>query len=417
MRTISHNVSQLRDCYGCGICAIICPKNIITVKLNQDGFYQPQLCDDHSCTQCGLCLSVCAYSSDTLLDLDNCNVTGYAAWSNDRLIRSKCSSGGLSFELGAHLIKLGYKACGVKYDPTVGRAEHFIATDVETYASSIGSKYIQSYTIPGFSQLNRNDKFFVTGTPCQIDSLRRYIRRYKIEHNYVLMDFFCHGVPSMNLWRKYTAMVSDQIGRISFASWRNKQAGWHNSWVMGIDGARKAAPQNWDADAPHLESKAGSHEYLSPKSNGDLFYSFFLDNTCLGKACYDKCKYKIDRSAADIRVGDLWGKKYKMNAEGVSGVLVFTDRGRAVVAQLTGCTIFEEDVSAVVDGQMELPPHLPLARRYLLKLFTTHLTLKATYRLYQWYLLPARLFNRALITARRMVIPNALKPLTSFTKK
>ncbi len=417
MKTISHNVSHLLNCYGCGICAIICPKNIITVRLNQDGFYQPLVCDDHSCTQCGLCLSVCAYSSDRLLDVDNCEVTGYAAWSNNPLIRHKCSSGGLSFELGAHLINQGYKACGVKYDPSAGRAEHFIATDVDTYALSIGSKYIQSYTLPGFSQLNRNEKFFVTGTPCQIDSLRRYIRKYKVEHNYVLMDFFCHGVPSMNLWRKYTAMIECQIGHISFASWRNKQAGWHDSWAMGIDGAQPSRHRGSGAGTFELESKAEDYEYFSPKKNGDLFYSFFLDNTCLGKACYDNCKYKVNKSAADIRVGDLWGQKYNQHDEGVSGVLALTDRGRDVIAQLTSCTILAEDVAIVAAGQMKLSPLMPFARKYLLRLFATRLTLRATYRLYQLYLLPARLFNRALITARRMVIPNALKPLTSFTKK
>ena len=27
---------------------------------------------------------------------------------------------------------------------------------------------------------------------------------------------------------------------------------------------------------------------------------------CLGSACYKQCKYKLDNSAADLRVGDLW---------------------------------------------------------------------------------------------------------------
>jgi len=319
--------------------------------------------------------------------------------------------------LGAHLINQGYKACGVKYDPSVGRAEHFIATDIGTYALSIGSKYIQSYTLPGFSQLNRNDRFFVTGTPCQIDSLRRYIRKYKIEHNYVLMDFFCHGVPSMNMWRKYTAMVEDQIGRICFASWRDKRAGWHDSWAMGIDGVRKSRREGSGNDTSRLESKAENYEYFSPKGNGDLFYSFFLDNSCLGKACYDKCKYKVNKSAADIRVGDLWGQKYNKTDEGVSGVLALTNRGRDVIAQLTTCTILVEDVAVVVEKQMTLSPRMPFVRKYLLRLFATRLTLKATYRLYQLYLLPTRLFNRAMIIVRFMMPTTSLKAPTYLPKK
>ena len=48
--------------------------------------------------------------------------------------------------------------------------------------------------------------------------------------------------------------------------------------------------------------------YNKKRSEGDLFYKFFLGNMCLGRACYKDCKFKYLNSAADIRIGDLLGK-------------------------------------------------------------------------------------------------------------
>ena len=126
-----------------------------------------------------------------------------------------------------------YKACGVRYNPELRRAEHFIAETLEEFQPSVGSKYIPSFSAEAFSRINKKEKNFVTGTPCQIDSFRRMIRHFKVEDNFVLMDFFCHGVPSLLLWNKYLSEVESRIGQSTFISWRNKTTGWHDSWAMG----------------------------------------------------------------------------------------------------------------------------------------------------------------------------------------
>lgn len=69
---------------------------------------------------------------------------------------------------------------------------------VEELIPSIGSKYIQSYTEEAFKKIDRKQKYLVTGTPCQIDSFRRFIRKFRCEDNFILMDFYCHCVPSMH---------------------------------------------------------------------------------------------------------------------------------------------------------------------------------------------------------------------------
>ena len=174
------NISNIKNCYGCGVCAKVCSKEIIKIVLNDEGFYEPRITDGAKCTDCGLCKDVCSYSYNDL-SLAASFVKSYAAWSNEPAVRRKCSSGGVGFELGRTLINNGYKVCGVKYNPDSNRAEHYIATTVEELIPSIGSKYIQSYTVDGFKAINRKEKYLVTGTPCQIDSFRRYIRKFRLE--------------------------------------------------------------------------------------------------------------------------------------------------------------------------------------------------------------------------------------------
>lgn len=347
------NISQVHDCYGCGVCATACGRKIIEIGLNAEGFYEPHITDPNKCTNCGICTEVCAYLHDDL-SLQNPEIHPYAAWSNDYLVRRKCSSGGAGFEIGKYLLGQGYKVCGVRYDADKNRAEHYIATNVEELIPSAGSKYIQSYTVDGFKAINRKEKYLVTGTPCQIDSFRRYIRKFRCEDNFVLLDFFCHGVPSMLLWKKYTEWAEKQVGKIVYASWRNKWTGWHDSWAMGIDGEKHGEKINWH-DSYDMLIREKKSFIESRLSQGDMFYQIFLGDCCLGKQCYGHCKYKYDKSSADIRIGDLWGKTYKDNEDGVSCAVAFTKKGDEILKQCN-CEFVEHSFDVVAEGQMKTCP-------------------------------------------------------------
>lgn len=338
---MKHNISQFNNnCYGCGVCAIACPQKIIEIKENAKGFYGPVVSEPDRCTDCGLCLSVCAFNDTRVLPgTEHSEPNYYAAWSKDETIRRETSSGGIGFVLAKHLIEQGFKACGVRYNPEKNRAEHFIANTVENYLPSIGSKYIPSYTFDGFSKLNRKERFFVSGTPCQIDSLRRWIRKVRIEDHFILMDFFCHGVPSLTLWRKYLQYVG--AGTINQVKWRDKTTGWHDSWTIKIINRNSSIYRS------------------SLLRNNDLFYRFFLGNFCLGEACYH-CKYKMASSAADIRIGDLWGDAYDKNQKGVSALLAITKKGKKLVETLDDCQLIQHPASVVLEGQMQTSASKPL---------------------------------------------------------
>lgn len=271
-----NNITKYTHCFGCGVCAASCGKKLISIQLNKNGFYEPHISEPDKCTSCGICLEVCAFAHKDLANNDAAPLKSWAAWSNDGDVRRKCSSGGVGFEIGKQLIEKGYKAVGCRYDTKEQRAEHYIATTVDDFVASIGSKYIQSYTADAFRQIKKKgEKYLVTGTPCQIDSFRRMIRRFKCEDNFVLLDFFCHCVPSMHVWKAYMKMLEPKIGKITYASWRNKfDYGWHDSWLMGIDGEKTEQSVDWHdsynffaVGGVHLFSTAGHKEICSINSS------------------------------------------------------------------------------------------------------------------------------------------------------
>lgn len=362
-----NNINKVHNCYGCGVCATACGRKIIEIGLNADGFYEPHITDESKCTNCGICTEVCAYLHDAL-SLKETEIHPYAAWSKDHLVRRKCSSGGAGFEIGKYLLGQGYKVCGVRYDADKNRAEHYIATTVEELVPSAGSKYIQSYTVDGFKAINRKEKYLVTGTPCQIDSFRRYIKKFRCEDNFVLLDFFCHGVPSMLVWKKYTEWAEKQVGKITYASWRNKWTGWHDSWAMGIDGKQKGKTENGQDNSIVELLKECHNEIESFRSKGDMFYTLFLNDSCLGKQCYKHCKYKYRNSSADIRIGDLWGSTYKEDNEGVSCAISFTQIGHEILLH-SNCKLIEHPFDVVAEGQMKKMPkikwHFGIIRKLL----------------------------------------------------
>lgn len=352
------NISNIKNCYGCGVCAKACAKQIINIHLNSDGFYEPYIIDASKCTDCGLCVDVCSYSHDDLALNTDAEPMAYGAWSKDQRVRRKCSSGGVGFELGMQALKDDMKVCGVRYNVEEERAEHYIASTPEELIPSIGSKYIQSYTVDGFKAVNRKEKYLITGSPCQIDSFRRYAQKFRCEDNFVFMDFFCHGVPSMLLWKKYIKEKEEQLGKITYVSWRNKQTGWHDSWAMALDGEEHGEKIDRH-DSYDLLIKAKKGFLNSRLSQGDSFYRLFLSDACLGCACYDKCKFKYRNSSADIRIGDAWGSYYKSNEDGVSAAIAFTKKGDDF---LKACNVELESLpfDTVAEGQMKFCPTRPV---------------------------------------------------------
>ena len=334
MQDTSRSIIGTKGCYGCGLCVAACKKNVLDLRLNNDGFYEPIAIDIASCINCGMCSTVCSFSKKVKTYSPQ---HAFAGWSNDSENRKLSSSGGVAYEVAHYALSKGYLLIGVRYNVEKKRAEHYITSSITELKESQGSKYLQSYTIDALKKINREYKYIFVGTPCQVASMRLFIEKHKLSENFFLIDFFCHGVPSYNLWAKYLREHSEYVGDIESISWRNKKRGWHNGYCITLKGK--------------------CIDYCSYRENDD-FYAFFLGDACLGKACYDSCKFKYYNSCSDIRLGDFWGKEYANNEEGVCSVVVNTPKGYSMLLS-SNVHLKEYTFEKVAEGQMRTSAKRP----------------------------------------------------------
>lgn len=323
-------------CSGCGACVSVCSKNAIRVALNSEGFYSAFV-DETLCVDCGFCKKVCIRDQAITGTLIRTGVV-FAAQSKDPLTIKKCTSGGISYELSKQAFSDGMGVLGVVYDYETNKAKSIIARTTDDLDKITGSKYIQSYTVDGFKALladmkgNTERKYIAFGTPCQMYGLASILEYFGLRERAILVEMFCHGVPSYLVWDSYLDALRPIVGKgvLEKVTFRDKKTGWHN-YVMTVKGV----------DGTYREN-----------SEGDLFYKAYFDNVFFSKACFD-CKVRCELSKADLRLGDCWGKRYQDNEEGISAILVLSERGMRFIDSLEErINILQElNVSEVLSGQ------------------------------------------------------------------
>jgi len=338
------NISSINaDCYGCGVCQLICPVNIITNVIDTDGFIKPQIINPNKCINCGLCLKICSFNYRKELTFHRPK-NAYAVWAKNSDDRFNASSGGIVPALFEHLLNEGYVVNCVEFDSASNNIVYYTPSNPTELQRGKKSKYLQAFFI---SEIDFEKDNVIIGTPCAIASFRRILETKHNHGKFLLIDFFCHGVPSYLLWGKYLKHIG--IEHPIDAIWRDKQKeGWHGSFRMIVTGEDSTFSQSF--------------------TKGDLFYKFFLRNRCLRDSCYDNCVFKCTNSSADIRVGDLWGSKYNKDEKGVSGVLTITDDGtQALQALHKSCSIVDESSKTVTESQMKKCPRRPSSFSYVKK--------------------------------------------------
>ena len=322
----------LRECTSCQVCGAVCPKEAIQIELNKDGFYRP-IINTEKCIDCGICVKAC-YKYDEQINITTKeqlkDIPVYAAYAKDSEVLSNTTSGGVADILCKYLIEQGYTCVGVSYDKEKDFAVNTIASTKNETDAFRGSKYIQSYTYPAFKKIleEKTDEIFaIFGTPCHIYALDRHLRRIKKREQFVLVDIFCHGCPSLTIWKKYVKELhrtthGEALDQIKF---RSKYRGWGNFCVSA--------------------EKKDKTVFAGKKIN-DAFYSLFFSNLALNDSCSD-CKLRSTFEYTDIRLGDFWGKAYDMNHTGVSVVVPVSESGKilfeSIKPQLTVNTHLYQD--------------------------------------------------------------------------
>lgn len=304
------STNSLHSCTGCGMCSAVCPTNAITINLSTDGFYIPSV-DFRKCVECGKCIKTC-YKYDLNYKCESKgedNLVCLSAKNHNKKELCSSSSGAVSIELMRCCIEEGYKVVGVAYDNVQERAVTKIAGTKEELEQFKGSKYFQSYTEDAFrtvAQDTSKQKYAIFGTPCQIYAFSKYAELTNNLDRFLLVDIFCHGCPSFTLWTKYLEEKKKEykVSGFSDVKFRSKTHGWHEFCFDFVNAEKMNTSSKYD----------------------DPFYEMFFSNDILNNACYD-CVARGSVEKADIRLGDFWGARYDLDTEGVSAVVLCSEKG------------------------------------------------------------------------------------------
>lgn len=287
------------------------------MSMNSDGFWVP-LVNDKRCIDCGICQKICyRFITPSMNTTKLTDQLVFGVYSSDSKVHFNTTSGGFAYELSRWGIENNYKVMGVKYDYEKDCAKTVIIDSLQELDLLRGSKYLQSDTSEALEQLlkdakeNPMQKYICIGTPCQIFGLRQLIQTKQLTNDFVFVDLFCHGVPSYNVWKPYIIDKRKYLGNIKEVNFRYKGNGWHQYTIL-------------------IKGSNGNYCEYAYK---DLFYRYFFDNIALNASCFC-CDLRKSYTASDLRLGDFWGKHYNNREDGISAVLVASNKGLSILDDL-----------------------------------------------------------------------------------
>ncbi len=305
-----------QDCTGCTACAAACPVGAITMKPDHEGFLRPVV--GNTCIHCGKCETVCPSLAPRPAELTGQPV--YAVRNRDAETLSQSTSGGFFTVLARHVLAQGGAICGAAYDEQMN-VVHCFAENEDELAALRQTKYVQSDLRGVFTQvsalLKAGRKVLFTGTPCQVEGLKRYLGSE--QENLLTCDLVCHGVPSPAVYRSWLTAQEQRHGKKAASLlFRDKREGWgkSNLTLTFEDGSAYSAP-------------------LTETTYGRGFGSALL----LRPSCH-RCPCAGHRRPADFTLGDFWGIDPTAlpggTKGGVSMVILNSDRAKALWEELNG---------------------------------------------------------------------------------
>lgn len=313
-------------CTGCSACYCACPSDAITMKVDEEGFWHPEI-DEELCNECDICSDVCPVINKLEKGSNFSLPQVFAVWSLDENVRLTSTSGGFFTELAKVVIgRQGYVA-GARYNDR-HLVEHCIVGDFDGLSCLKQSKYIQSdlgRTYEEIKDLLESDQYVLfCGTPCQTAGLQSYLgREYE---KLILCDFICRGVNSPKVYMKYLDMLQSR----------------YRSAVKKVTFKYKA--YGWNRFATLVEF-ANGRRYIKDRYHDPYMLGYIEHNYYMRPSCHD-CIFKGLPRLSDISMGDFWGiaeTRPHLDADkGTSLILINSEKGKRFF-ELVKATIFFEE--------------------------------------------------------------------------
>lgn len=306
-------IKNKQDCCGCTACAAICHKDAIVMKEDEEGFLYPQV-NQEICVNCGACERVCPIINSK--KEEPFKQEAYIVQNKDAVILRESTAGGAFTAIAKYVLHKN----GVVFGVELGKdlvARHIAVEQENELFRFRNSKYVQSSVGGGTlfqikSLLEQGRYVCFSGTPCQIEGLKNYLRRdYE---NLITVDVVCRAVPSPLIFRKYVEYqnkaLSDNIRTVRF---RDKHYGY------------KYSTMNVITDRNHGNYHQGVES--------DPWLRAFFSNICDRPSCHS-CHFRKQYRVSDFTIWDCFNvgrfSRELDNDKGATRVLVHTEKGRKV---------------------------------------------------------------------------------------
>ena len=346
--TVKHDL-----CIGCGLCAALCPQDILAMEWNRYGEYNPV--EVSPCTtECGLCSKVCPFAADSGENEDTIGerlygavpgiqhrpetgyyLTSYVGYSEKH--RPTSASGGVATWLLETLLAEGVVDHVICVAPTgdPGRLFSFRVFDTpEDVRTGAGSAYYP-VELSGVVRtvLEVPGRYAVTGLPCFIKAIRLAQQRNKKlrERIVVTVGLVCGQLKSRH-FTDYVAALAGVQGRVMGVRYRGKSpdhpaSNYHYAFTTADGGEHRIF---WNKGI----AEAWGNRWFTPKA----------------------CSYCDDVFAecADVTCMDAWLSDYYNNPSGTSLLIVRASNILNLIRQnndLDQLSIAAIDISRVIQSQ------------------------------------------------------------------
>ena len=312
-------IANKTDCCGCNACEDICPKDAISFKTDNEGFWYREV-DMNKCIDCHLCEKTCPIINvKELKKNDLPQSICYAAEHKNMEVIFDSTSGGLFSALADVMYKSEGFVGGAVFNEDFS-VSHYISNDKKDLPRLRSSKYLQSNLEGFYTQvrdlLKKGEKVLVCGGPCQMAALRAFLR--KNYDNLIIADYICRGINSPKVWRKYLDSYEERYGsKVVYCKAKSKEYGWRNL-------TQKVILENGKA-------------YYETRHQSNFTKGYLRTGVFCRPSCYD-CKFKGYPRIADITLADFWGiEKVNRSLEknlGTSLVMINSKKGQAFFEQV-----------------------------------------------------------------------------------
>lgn len=327
-KTTGHIICKDSDCTGCTACTAVCPKNAITMSMDNCGFWHP-IINRLLCINCNRCNQVCPVNHAPAVY----GPTKAYAYQNTNEVRFDSSSGGFFHAVASMVIEEGGVVCGASFDKKMVLRHTFIENKEELEPLK-RSKYVQSSLDGVFKKvkdyLADGRKVLFAGVGCQGAGLRKFIGH---NENLMIIDVVCHGVPSSGLFLDWVDYLGKKYSRVTDVIFRDKSYGYIT---------------------PNVKVMFENGHYIESCRDTNIYVDLFFRHLSIRESCYS-CRFKTVDRASDFTIGDLWRiGRYDGSMDddrGTTVVFAHTERGVQICNALD---CMEIDINKVLNSDSKM---------------------------------------------------------------